>query len=58
MKNYFHFKQLNEDTFLITNDFGKYQFLPREAFARFATTTVIRIRGNRIIQKFFKLFLL
>lgn len=37
MKNYFHFKQLNEDTFLITNDFGKYQFLPREAFARFAS---------------------
>ena len=35
MLNYFNFKKWNNDKILITNDFGKYDFLDIDTFFRF-----------------------
>ena len=44
MKNYFRFKQIGDDSILITNDFGRYQFLSREAFSDFVSERITK--GN------------
>ena len=42
MKNYFHFKRFSDDSILITNDFGRYQFLSHDAFTDFVSERIAK----------------